>query len=179
MKVEETHMFRKANMQDQDRICEIYDEIHREEESGRTTIGWDREIYPTRKTAEDSISANDMFVEEIDGLIVACAKINQEQVDTYANAKWQYDAPNEQIMVLHTLVVSPTQKGKGYGSKFVEFYEKYALENGCHYLRMDTNEKNQNARNLYKRLGYIEVSIIPCVFNGIEGVNLVCLEKKI
>lgn len=52
-------------------------------------------------------------------------------------------------------------------------------ENGCKYLRMDTNEKNTNARRLYKKLGYREADILPCTFNGIEGVRLVCLEKML
>ncbi len=172
-------MFRKATAKDIDRITEIYDEIHTEEESGRTTIGWVRTVYPTRKTAEDSVRTGDMFVEEVDGQIVAAARINQDQVPEYSDAAWQYDVPEEQVMVLHTLVVSPEIKGRGYGTKFVEFYEQYALEHGCSYLRMDTNERNCNARALYKRLGYTEVSIVPCVFNGIEGVGLVCLEKKL
>lgn len=82
-------------------------------------------------------------------------------------------------MVLHTLVVSPRIKGVGYGTKFVAFYEQYALDHGCRYLRMDTNEKNQAARSLYRKLGYTEVGVVPTVFNGIEGVQLVCLEKKL
>ena len=32
---------------------------------------------------------------------------------------------------------------------------------------------------MYKRLGYREADIAPCVFNGIDGVNLVLLEKKL
>ncbi len=172
-------MFRKAIMQDLHAIWEIYDEIHRMEENGDTTIGWNRDIYPTRKTAEDSIQKGDMFVEEENGQIVAAAKINQEQVPEYADAAWDYLVSEDQVMVLHTLVVSPHSKGKGYGSKFVDFYESYALECGCLYLRMDTNERNANARRLYKKLGYKEVSIVPSVFNGMEGVKLVCLEKKL
>lgn len=172
-------MFRKATEQDIGRINEIYQEIHTEEESGRTTIGWVRSIYPVRKTAEASVKAGDMFVQEENGTIVAAAKINQEQVPEYADAAWQYEVPGEQVMVLHTLVVSPKENGHGYGTKFVAFYENYALEHGCRYLRMDTNEKNRAARSLYKKLGYSEVSIVPCVFNGIEGVRLVCLEKKL
>ena len=82
-------------------------------------------------------------------------------------------------MVLHTLVVSPKVGKQGYGSRFVGYYEQFALEHNCHYLRMDTNEKNRAARTLYKKLGYKEVSIVPCEFNGIEGVRLVCLEKKL
>ena len=61
----------------------------------------------------------------------------------------------------------------------MHFYERYALENGCPYLRMDTNAKNTAARRLYARLGYKEVGIVDCTFNGIAGVKLVCLEKKI
>lgn len=82
-------------------------------------------------------------------------------------------------MVLHALVVEPACAGKGYGTTFVHFYEQYALEHGCPYLRMDTNVKNQAARRLYARLGYREADIVPCVFNGIAGVQLVCLEKTL
>ena len=98
----------------------------------------------------------------------------------YANAQWRYpDAPEGEIMVLHTLVVEPAQAGKGYGSAFVQFYEDYAREYGCSYLRMDTNAKNQAARKLYAHLGYWESGIVDCNFNGIPGVALVCLEKKL
>ena len=82
-------------------------------------------------------------------------------------------------MVLHTLVVEPKSGGHGYGSAFVDFYEKHALEQGCPYLRMDTNEKNAAARRLYARLGYKEIGIVDCEFNGIAGVHLVCLEKSL
>lgn len=172
-------MFRKAILSDVDAITAIYEAIHDEEEAGLTTIGWVREIYPTRKTAEDSVHAGDLFVLEENGKIVASAKINQIQVEEYKDAVWSYDAPAEKVMVLHTLVVAPSASGHGYGSRFVKFYEEYAAENDCPYLRMDTNERNMVARTMYQKLGYLEVGIVPCVFNGIEGVKLVCLEKTL
>lgn len=82
-------------------------------------------------------------------------------------------------MVLHTLVISPCRAGKGYGKAFVAFYENYARENGCHYLRIDTNARNSNARAMYTRLGYTEIGIVPTVFNGIPDMQLVLLEKKL
>ena len=57
--------------------------------------------------------------------------------------------------------------------------EEYALENGCPYLRMETNERNVRARGFYAKVGYKEIGIVPCIFNGIEGVGLVLLEKKL
>lgn len=42
-----------------------------------------------------------------------------------------------------------------------------------------TYERNTNARSFYKKLGYHERGILPCLFNGIPDVKLVMLEKKL
>ena len=88
-------------------------------------------------------------------------------------------ALDEQVMVLHTLVIDPDEKGKGYGREFVAFYEEYASRSGCTCLRMDTNARNEGARRLYRHLGYREAGIVRCVFSGLAGVELVMLEKKL
>ena len=172
-------MIRKATAFDIPAVAGIYDAIHTEEERGRTAIGWIRGVYPTRDTAETALENGELFVEEDDGRIVGAAIINQKQVDAYSTGRWKHPAPDDEVMVLHTLVISPDESGKGYGRAFVEFYEKHALENNCHYLRMDTNARNATARGMYGKLGYREIGIVPTVFNGIEGVQLVLLEKKI
>ena len=82
-------------------------------------------------------------------------------------------------MVLHTLVVDPEMGGLGLGSRFVAFYEDYARAQGCAVLRMDTNARNLRARRMYAQLGYREAGIVPCTFNGIPSVQLVCLEKRL
>ena len=64
-----------------------------------------------------------------------------------------------------------------YRTRFIRFYEQYAKDHGCMYLRMDTNVINSAARKLYRGLGYQEVGMVPCCFNGIPNVKLVCLEK--
>jgi GNAT superfamily N-acetyltransferase len=172
-------MFRKATLEDIDRISGIYEEIHTEIEQGRALTGWVRGIYPTKETAKTSVEKGEMFVLELNGKIVAAAKINRTQEPEYRKIQWKYETDDSCVMVIHTLVVSPAHSGKGLGTEFVGFYEKYALENGCNILRMDTNEKNLPARALYKKLGYSEAGVVPTVFNGIPGVRLVCLEKKL
>lgn len=172
-------MIRKAAEKDIQAIAKIYEDIHTEEENGTLCIGWQRGVYPTEQTAADSVAKGDMFVCERDGHVVAATKINKEQVDVYYGAPWEHPADDEEVMVLHTLVVSPSVQTNGIGKEFVRFYEEYALENGCPYLRMDTNERNKRARAFYEKTGYKEIAIVPCVFNGIDGVNLVLLEKKL
>lgn len=173
-------LFRKATPADLDRIAEIYSHILDLEETGKTSVGWVRGVYPTRDTAQEALDADEMFVLQDGNTITAAARINRVQVPEYANAAWEHpEAPDDQVMVLHTLVVDPALSGKGYGSAFVRFYETYALENGCPYLRMDTNVNNSAARSLYGHLGYRESGVVDCVFNGINGIKLVCLEKTL
>lgn len=172
-------MIRKAMVTDLDVIEAVYDHIHTAEENGEATTGWLRGIYPRRETAAAAIERDDLFVQVDHGKIVGAAIINQVQVDVYEGAPWQYDVPEEQVMVLHTLVIDPWVKGQGYGKTFVRFYEQYALDHGCRYLRMDTNERNQSARSFYEKLGFCEIGVRPCEFNGIPGVKLVLLEKKL
>ena len=167
----------RAQKDDIDSVERIYENIHTAEEKGLTATGWIRNVYPTRKTAEDALSRNDLFVIKDNGKITATAIINQIQVAEYKNASWKHTVNENEVMVFHTLAVDPLEKGKGYGRAFVSFYENYARQNNCTSLRMDTNITNTVARSLYQKLGYDEIGIIESVFNGIPNVRLVCLEK--
>lgn len=170
-------LIRTATHADLDRIEQIYEKIHDGEEKGLTTIGWIRNVYPTRKTAEEALHRGDMFAMEDEGRVVAVAVINQIQVDEYKFAHWKHSAQESEVMVLHGLATDPDENGKGYGRTFVAFYEDYARQHGCVALRMDTIVHNSRARKLYRKLGFEEVGIVKCVFNGIPDVQLVCLEK--
>lgn len=172
-------IIRQAFPADVPAVAAIYDAIHTAEEAGLAAIGWVRGVYPTEKTADDALARGDLFVLEDDEKITGAAIINQSQCDGYETASWQYPAEDSEIMVLHTLVINPAAARQGYGKAFVHFYEEYARAHGCRYLRMDTNARNTRARAMYAKLGYREIGIIPTVFNGIAGVNLVLLEKAV
>lgn len=172
-------MIRKATESDIPAVAAIYDKLHTEEENGRATIGWIRGVYPTEDTARQALARDDLFVQEEVGHIVGAAIINQTQVDAYDGGQWTIEAEETEVMVLHTLVIDPEAAGRGYGKRFVAFYEDYARVKGCKVLRMDTNCHNARARAMYQALGYREAGIVPCVFNGIRGVELVLLEKSL
>lgn len=169
--------FRSATIKDIDAINVIYDRIHDMEEAGKTTIGWVRGIYPIRKTAEDAVCRGDLFVCEADGKVVASGIINNKQVPEYADGTWEHNVADDEALVLHTLTVDPVFKGHGVGKSFVKFYEEYARKHGYKELRLDTNARNTIARKMYPHLGYKEISVVPCDFNGIKSIQLVLFEK--
>lgn len=170
---------RKALSSDVPSVDGIYEAIHTAEEAGLSTVGWVRGVYPTGQTARSALERGDLFVMEDGGKTVGAAIINQAQCDGYETGAWRHAAKDSEVMVLHTLVIDPAAAGRGYGKAFVGFYEDYARQNGCACLRMDTNARNLRARAMYGRLGYEEIGVIPTCFNGIAGVNLVLLEKKL
>lgn len=172
-------VIRPARREDLPAVAAIYDALLDLEEQGKGVTGWQRGVYPTCQTAEAALQKGTLYVEEEEGKVLAAAKIDQEQVPEYAHAPWAWAAADHEVLVLHTLVVDPAAAGKGCGSRFVAFYEDLARSMGCTCLRMDTNEKNLPARRLYQKLGYREAGFVSCSFNGIPGVRLVCLEKKL
>ena len=170
-------IFRKAAQDDFKAVAALYEKAHDLEESGLIHTGWKRGLYPTADTVRDALKRDDLFVAEIDTRIVGAAVLNQLQVDVYESGAWEYAAPDDRVMVIHTLFIDPAYRHQGIGSAFIAFYEKYAAECGCTALRMDTNAINLEARALYKKLGYKEIGEVPTQFNGISGVMLILIEK--
>lgn len=170
---------RKARPEDVAPVAEIYEKLHTQEEAGRAVIGWVRGIYPTIEDAEQAQQAGELYVLEAEGEILAAGRINRAQVAEYCQIDWRYAAEDEKVCVLHTLVVDPEKSGFGLGSAMLDYYEALAREMGCTVLRIDTNEKNASARRLYARRGWREAGVVPCCFNGIREVRLVCLEKRL
>ncbi len=144
--------FREAAAADLDAVSGIYERIHDEIEAGRASIGWLRDVYPTRATAEAALARGDLFVEEQDAVIVGAAILNKTQVDAYFGSPWEYDVPESEIMVLHTLVIDPRCKGAGLGREFEAYYERYARSHGCRALRIDTKARNTVARSFSRKL---------------------------
>ena len=172
-------MIRLANEKDLDAVEQIYLDIHKAESEGKAFIGWLPGVYPVRATAETALYRGDLYVYEDGGKVLASAIINRTQVDVYEGAAWLYPAQSDGAAVLHTLAVKPSAGGRGVGKAFVAFYEELAKQWGLCVLRMDTNAVNAAARSLYRKLGYREACIVPCEFNGIPNVQLVCLDKRL
>ena len=98
-------IIRKGTQADLASVEQLYNDIHTAEETGQQTIGWIRGVYPTRATAQAALDANDLFVLEDAGKLLGAARINKAQVDSYAEGDWEFAARDEEVCVLHTLVV--------------------------------------------------------------------------
>ena len=137
------YTIRKAMQADVPAVAGIYDRILLKEEAGQVTIGWLRGVYPTEQTARAALAAGDLFVMEADGVICATARINQVQVPEYRNADWRYaDVPENEIMVLHTLLPLPRAHIKEADANAAQ------LKLNCAYFRCKLPSASEKRRTV-------------------------------
>lgn len=171
---------RKADSEDIDAVDDIYKRIHEQEKAGEVAIGWHPEIYPVRATAEDALKEGTLFVMVQGGKVVASAIINQKQPEAYGLPDWIYEAAENKVGVLHTLVVHPDFGHRGLGRIFVDFFEAYCKENGCEVVRLDTQEQNVRPLNFYLKVGYRLAGIYETDFQNLpKKIRLAMFEKKL
>ena len=172
-------MFRKAQMADLDEIAEIYSEIHDYEEKNGPFTNWRRDLYPTRDTAAQAIADGYMYVGMDQGKMFGASLLNNNQLDEYAKIPWKYEANDNEVAVIHTLVIKPSMSGNGYARKFVAWLEDKARKCGCKVMRLDTPMTNTPAKIMYPKLGYREAGVEFFNFLGQIEEDLVCFEKKL
>jgi len=115
---------------------------------------WKEGVYPTLATAGEAVEEGSLYLLEEDGALAASVILNKKQPPEYIEVGWYYPAGAEEVLVIHTLCVSPEFAGRGVGSRVVEFTFDLAREQGCQVVRLDTGGQNLPAVGLYTKLGF-------------------------
>lgn len=171
-------MIRKATFNDIEQIEDTYNEHFKHEiEYGAFTV-FKKGVYPTRKDAEKAISAGSLYVYERAGSIAGSIIIDKVQPTEYAGIVWGQTLIDDEVMVIHLLMVRPSMAGNGIASSLVRYAMEMAKNNSCKVLRLDTGSQNIPAVTLYKKLGFQIVSIASMkVGNTIAHKGHLFLEK--
>lgn len=173
-------MIRKAAEGDIREAARIYEEILDQEGQRETSYtNWQRGKYPTIKNAEEAFQAGTLYTGEENGEIYGCIILNHIQPPEYGNIPWTIPGEGEEILVIHTLVISPAWSGRGKGREFVAFAEKTAARLGCKAIRLDTYEGNLPAAAMYEKLGYRYAGSTLFHFQNVIWETLKCFEKRI
>lgn len=160
-------MIRKASLEDLQFIEDTYNEhfLH-EAQNGAFTV-FRKGIYPTRIDAEKAIGAESLYVYEKGGNIVGSLIMNKTQPPEYENIVWSQSFTDNEVMVIHLLMVRPSMSGKGIASSLVKYAGELAKSSSCRVLRLDTGSQNTPARSLYKKLGFQLVATASINVGGV------------
>ena len=171
-------MIRKAILKDVNSIEDTYNE-HFQYELNHTAFNvFKKGVYPTKDDAERAIYAGALFVYEENGTIVGSIIIDKVQPIEYATIPWKEKLSEDEVMVIHLLMVRPSMSGKGIASSLIKFTTELAQKNSCRALRLDTGSQNIPALSLYQKNGFeIIASASKKVGDVIAHKNHLFLEK--
>lgn len=172
-------MIRKAVADDLPGIGEIYEAVFDAEAEGTVYTNWQRGIYPTVETARKALEAGTLYVGEEEGVLWGAVNLNGTQLPEYDDIPWKLSADQEQVGVIHTLCIHPSQSGRGRAKQMVAFCEETARTQGKTVIRLDTWEGNVPANRLYPSQGYCLAGAAEFFFQEFTREMLNCYEKRL
>ena len=172
-------MIRNAQPNDINAIEALYNEHFTHEETVKNYSNWQRGIYPIRATAEKTVALGTMYVLEENNEIRAAVILNDVQGHFYREIPWQFPAADNEVLVIHTLCVSPSHYGKGCAGKIIDFAKDLAKANGRKVIRMDTYSGNEPAKNLYQKHGFRIAGYIDTLLEGVIAEEFAMLEIEL
>lgn len=171
-------MIRQATFNDIKLIEDTYNEHFKHEiEHGAFTI-FKKGIYPTKKDIEKAVNVGTLYVYEENNRIAGSIIVDKIQPIEYTKIVWGQTFTNDEVMVIHLLIVRPSKAGKGIATALVRYAMELAENNWCKALRLDTGSQNIPAVSLYKKLGFQIVATASMnVGSAIEHSGHLFLEK--
>ena len=115
------------------------------------------EIRLAKKSDLDTDILNqNMYVLEDNNKIIGSFSLSDYDDPDYRNIKWTSE--NKKFFYLNRLVVLPSEQGKGYAKKMMQFIEEYAKSNSFDVIRLTVYCENVFAIGLYEKLGFKKVN---------------------
>ena len=115
---------------------------------------WD-EIYPTADYFRRDWEGGNLFVmRDGESRVVGCAGLDERQSPEYESVGWTHKV--ERIGVVHRLMISPEQQGKGYAKVLMRGLEEEGRRRGYQAIRLDAFVLNPASLRLYAGLGYVQ-----------------------
>lgn len=75
------------------------------------------------------------------------------------------------VCILEELIVHDKHRGKGIGRYLIKRVEQVARKQGCHKIRLETDDRLKPAIALYKSAGFIKEASLP--YEGAKGPTAV------
>lgn len=146
--------FRVAKKQEFDSVRDLYWTLIDETSHLPSFPHWKKGEHPSDEWLMDSLIKSQLFVLEENEKILASVILNNEANESYQRVNWSREVPDEKVLIIHVLAVSPKHSGKGLGTKMMQYILDYAKETGMQAVRMDVISNNSAAEHLYQKIGF-------------------------
>lgn len=149
-------MIRKATLKDIDTIVGIT-EACTDDMVGKHIYQWN-ENYPNKTAFENDVTRGELYVLEVESIIIGCMVISSLMDHEYLPVSWL--TPNQNNSYIHRLAIRPDHQGKGYAQMLMDYAETFSIENNYASIRLDTFSQNLRNQKFYELRGYKKLDSI-------------------
>lgn len=140
---------------------------------------WTKGVYPDDAYLESAVDGGEMYLAESEGEIVGAMILNGHQGVGYENAEWKVNAREDEVAVIHTLCVLPSQTRRGIGSLLTEKAAEISRLQGKKVIRLDVLVGNLPADRLYRSAGYEFVQRLKLFYEDTGWCDFDLFEYKL
>ena len=121
--------------------------------------------YPNLDIFINDFKNNSLYVCWENNRIIASITILEENEEAYKEIEWL----KSHSMVIHRIIVDPTNQKKGLGTKLFEFAINLSKINNFDSLKVDTHQDNLKMQGLIKKMGFKYIGYL-------KGINRLAYE---
>lgn len=111
-------------------------------------------IYPFCEFEKD-INNKEMYVIENENKIIGSFALSKFDDPECHVINWTSN--NVKFIYLNRLAISPTEQGKGYAKRAMQYIDDYAINNNYEFIRLTVHKDNIYAISLYEKCGFIKI----------------------
>ncbi|MBR2742146.1 MAG: GNAT family N-acetyltransferase [Clostridia bacterium] len=110
--------------------------------------------YPSEASVREAIERGEQYACLEDGRVIGAVVLNDDPRGDYGAGEWSRTLCEGEYLVIHTLAVDPSKKGRGVGGFIVDRCIEHAKKEGYAAIRIDVVPDNYPALALYKKKGF-------------------------
>lgn len=130
------------------------------------------EDYPTQETINQDIMDHKGYVVKVDDAIAGymCINFSGEPAYDDIDGKWN---SSEDYAVVHRMAFDSEFRGIGLADTTWRLIEKYCLEKGIRYIRVDTDFPNKRMQHILEKNGFVRCGVIT-----FQGSGKIAYDKR-
>ena len=173
-------MIRLAHAGDLPAVEESYELLFAVEAAHGNFSGWRRGIYPAPTMLEEALGEERLYVLRGDkDELLASMALGHEVPRGITDPFWRYPAEEDEILSIDALLVTPDERGKGYGRRMISFAIDQATRAGKAVVRLAAYEGNEPMLGLCGKLDFERSSSSIVMLGGLIPQRQVFLERVV
>lgn len=147
--------FKKVSIRDLDQIRTLYWRLLDSSPEYGRILQWKKNIYPNDNDWNNYIVNDEMYLILDNINVIGAVAVTNAQSKEYRKIHWRVKANDQEVAVVHLLMILPEYQGGGAATAALDEIIKLATDKQKRVVRLDAIGTNVPAQKLYEKYGFV------------------------